>query len=391
MRASASSLWLLDHCRWWARDEVPAGPRVSSDYQTLGTAVHAAIDLTLQGVRPVLDETTAALWDCDLTDLCDAYDAWHDWWNEHADGAEWLSEYAVAWDPATDTARELAVDGHRKYDTRPGEIPGTMDAVARRRDDGRATILDWKVGDDWQGYTPAADENRQLALYALAVARMWGLDEVTVAVVKLTSRGVIVDRYTLDVIALDALAAGLAAQLANVPTSEPVTGEHCGRCPAAVHCPAAWAETQALVERTAVAPLVIDSPETAGALRERLAAVKAACEQADAALRAWGEGGGEIVTSDGKRLVLLPQTRREITLDGQAGAEAEAILARAGCMEAIVEPAPRATWSGIERALKSQGANVAKKKREIEALLAAAGAIREANHGSRWMAAKGSK
>lgn len=392
MRASASSLWLLEHCRWWARDEVPAGPRVSSDYQTLGTAVHAAIDLTLQGTRPVLDEITAALWDCDLTDLADAYDAWADWIEaEDLRLDDWRSEYAVAWDPATDTARELQVDGHRKYDTRPGEIPGTMDAVVRRRDDGSATILDWKIGDDWQGYTPAASENRQLALYALAIARMWRLDEVTVAVVKITSRGVIVDRHTLDVIALDAIAAQLAAQLASVPTSEPATGEHCGRCPAAVHCPAAQAETQALVERTAVVPMVIDTPEAAGALRERLAAVKAACEQADAALRAWGEGGGEIVTSDGKRLVLTPQTRREITLDGQAGAEAEGILAEYGVGHAIVQPPPRATWSGIERALKEQGLKVAPTKREIESRLAAAGAIREANHGSRWTAAKGGK
>lgn len=389
MRASASSLWLLEHCRWWARDEVPAGPRTSTSEQSLGTACHAAIDLTLRGVRPVLDETTAALWDCDVTDLCDAYDAWHDWWSErNVDGVEWMSEYAVAWDPATDTARELVVDGHRRYDTRPGEIPGTMDAVSRSADG--VVVYDWKVGDDWQGYTPPADENRQLALYALAIARMWGLDEVTVAVVKLTSRGVIVDRHTLDIIALDALAAHFAAQLASVPTSEPATGEHCGRCPAAVHCPAAQAATQALIERTAVAPLVVDSPETAGALRERLAAVKAACEQADAALRAWGEGGGEIVMGDGKRLRLVAQTRKEIVLDGQAGAEAEAILAEHGVAHAI-KTTTSVSWSGIERALKEAGVKVAPTKREIDARLAAAGAIREANHGSRWMAAKDGK
>lgn len=390
MRASASSLWLLGNCSWWARDEVPAGPRVSSDDQSLGTACHAAADLTLQGIRPVLDEITAALWDCDLTDLCDAYDAWHDWWTEHAPTVEWRSEYAIAWDPATDTAREMSVSGHRRYDTRPGEIPGTMDAVAIGSD-GTVIVVDWKFGDDWQGYTPAADENRQLHFYALAIARKLQIDAVRVSIVKVTSRGVIVDSHDLDAMALDAIAGELTAQVEAVPTSVPVTGEHCGRCPAAVRCPAAQAATQALVEQTRVVPLVIDSPETAGALRERVAAVKAALEQADAAIKAWGEGGGEIVTSDGKRLRLTPQTRREIALDGQAGAEAEGIFAEYGIANAVVQPPPRATWSAIERALKETGAKVAPAKREIESRLAAAGAIREANHGSRWMAAKDGK
>lgn len=384
MRPSASSLALLDSCSWWARDEVPAAPRVETDYQALGTAVHAAIEVTLDAGEPVLDELTGLLWDVGLDELLTAYRAWREWCDEQS-GA-WDAEVAVAWDRESDTAREMTVSSHRAYSLTPLEIPGTMDALAL---EGRtATVYDWKIGDDWQGYTAPARENRQLALYALAVSRLYELDEVTVCIVHIASDGLWVDSHTYDAFDLDALAHAFRAALDAVSESVPVPGAHCGRCPAAVHCPAARDAALALVERVKVVPLTVDSAEAAGSLRERITIVDQAVEQAKAALATWGDSGGEIVTSDGKRLRRVELTRKEIVLEGQAGAEAEAILREYGCSGAIVRPAPRVSKSGIDAALKSQGIKVAPVKREIESRLDAAGAIRTASHGSRWLPVK---
>ena len=153
------------------------------------------------------------------------------------EGDHLATECAFAYDAATDTAREL---GHvdRRYGTlAPYELPGTMDLLIRG--EGRAVVVDYKS----YAEVDPAERNTQLATYALMVARCYGLDEVTVAIIYLVG-GRRPSIATLTALDLDAHAARLKRLHVDVARpSAPVSGPHCKYCPAFLACPVQHALT----------------------------------------------------------------------------------------------------------------------------------------------------
>lgn len=210
-----------------------------------------------------------------------------------ADATSVRAEVAVAYDVATGGARELGVGIGRSYGSlAPFEIPGTADLVAIAP--GRILIGDWK---GFEG-VDEAERNEQTLLYALAFARLYGADEVTVAIAYLgTGR---VDIAKLDTFDLDAYAGRLrllhrdvAAQQKRVADGHmPDVSEsrQCRYCPAAHACPAKVALLRRLVSGAEADELELLVPldvETARIAYERLKAAKVLLKRIEAALYAF--------------------------------------------------------------------------------------------------------
>lgn len=153
------------------------------------------------------------------------------------EGDQLATECAFAYDAATDTARELGHVDRRYGDLAPYELPGTMDLLIRQ--EGRAVVVDYKSFAE----VDPAERNTQLATYALMVARCYGLDEVTVAIIYLVG-GRRPSIATLGPLDLDAHAARLKRLHVDVARpSAPVSGPHCKYCPAFLACPVQHALT----------------------------------------------------------------------------------------------------------------------------------------------------
>lgn len=147
------------------------------------------------------------------------------------EGDQLATECAFAYDCATDSARELGHVDRRYADLAPYELPGTMDLLIRG--EGRAVVVDYKSFAE----VDPAERNTQLATYALMVARCYGLDEVTVAIIYLVG-GRRPSIATLGPLDLDAHAARLRRLHVEVARpSVPVSGPHCKYCPAFLSCP----------------------------------------------------------------------------------------------------------------------------------------------------------
>ncbi len=376
MRPTASSLPLLAACQYWANESVKGRPFEPTPEMLAGTETHAAIEAALLG-QAVQVTTEAAT---------QFFATWQDWWRnggaeelrENLRG-EWSPERAFAYNASTDTARDLgAVRGRRYPKTEAAEIAGTVDAVlidsARRA----AVVVDWKTGDDRAGLTADAAENRQLRGYALAVSRALDVDDVTVAVVRIKTDEVAVTRHGFDSLELGQAAEELRQLLAAVPTAQPKPGLHCRRCRAVAECPATAAAADQLAPRSPdPVPLVVTA-DNAGALLVRLRAVQAACEQVDAALRAFADANGGVDLGDGKTWRKVTVERQSIKLDGPEAASALGVLEAAGVGTAV-EHKSSTSRAAIERVLSAQGLKgKAKSARadQIVAELAATGAVR---------------
>lgn len=384
MRPTASSLPLLAKCQWWAGEKVEGRSLAVTPEMQRGTAIHAAIEATVLG-KPAPD-------DLDL-EASEMFATWLDWWDggrpglEHSLAGEWQAEQAFAYRPSLDVGRSLgAIRGRAYPPTEPDEIAGTVDALLVDERARAALVIDWKTGDDRAGLTADAEDNLQLRGYALAVSRALALDEVTVAIVRIGSRGVRVTRHTFDALDLGVAAEELRQTLARVPTAQPAPGLHCRRCRAVAVCPATVEASDTIAPRVEASlepapdpvPLVVTA-DNATALLVRLRAVQAACDQVEAALKAYADGAGGIPV-DGKRWKKVVTERASIRLDGPEGAEALSILETAG-VGAAVEKKVTTSRAAIERVLTSHGLKgKAKTQRceEIVADLSAAGAVRTA-------------
>lgn len=171
-------------------------------------------------------------------------------------GAQLMPEHAVAYNLATDTARSLNVLD-REYDTAfppltDDEVPGTVDLLILTDSDSpmhppRLTVVDYKYRSD----VGSPEENEQLMGYALAAARLFQTESVTVVVAYIDTddegnlvllRPLVVRQ--LDGIDLDAFAAKLRDIVAAVRAQRAKAipdvreGKGCRHCPALVHCPA---------------------------------------------------------------------------------------------------------------------------------------------------------
>lgn len=274
MRVSASKTGLLASCQFWARPEAEwfdvKGPAAER-----GDRFHAAMDRYVQtGVREEVAEDIAA-------EYAVAID-----WVEDFGRQRLRPEIAFAWDPATDTARELPSKGQRDYSgAHEGELCGTVDLVAVTPG-GAGIVWDWKTGD-------ASGAGPQLRTLAVMVARALRLSTVTVAALEVTAAGVReVCREDLDAFELDVHAGELAEKLAAIPTAEPTPGAHCSDawCPARATCPEGREAAAQLVPVEALTKhrmsLQIDGPDHAAWMLDRVRLVEAACKATKEAIKA---------------------------------------------------------------------------------------------------------
>lgn len=206
-------------------------------------------------------------------------------------GAESIStEIAFSYDAATDTARPLPGVRARAYPSwlGPFEYPMTLDLVAFFSGPRRAVVIDHKSFGD-QG---DPKEHGQLMTQALAVARAYDLDEVTIAISYLGTDWVRVSR--VDIFELAAHAERLQQLHLDVAAARlnprPRPGPHCRHCPAFFDCPA-QAERLAAIGSGATSREVermvpLEGDEEAAEALALLSALEMLTKRIDAALRA---------------------------------------------------------------------------------------------------------
>lgn len=362
MRVTGSSLPLLRNCQWWARPEVEGTSFTPTEAMRLGTDVHRCIDGILSG------NFTAQLLTEVVPEAADYLDAWGRWWSQNPLGAGdgWGSEAAYAYDPRTDTARKLDAK-NRDYITDQIEIAGTVDAV--RILGKKATVVDWKTGQDFAGLTADAADNWQLRLYALCVSRCHAVSEVTIAIVRITPDGVSHTEYTLDELELDAVASEVAALHAAAATSQPNPGAHCKRCRAVAVCPTT-AKAQEALAPVDVAPVALKvTQDNAAALLLRLRQVQAACEVVEAELKRYViENNAGIDLGNGKKWVRQSVDRESVSLTGADRAAGMAALEAFGVGDAV-EVKYATSKAAIERSMKAQGLKGKELKAKMDELL----------------------
>lgn len=200
------------------------------------------------------------------------------------------SEVSFAYDVATDTARELGhVRGRAYVGLAPYEITGTIDLLIVGN--GRVVVVDYKGFEE----VTHAEDNAQLATYALMVARTYGYREVTVVVVYLVAnrKPTIATLAALD---LDIHAARLrdlqitVAAAAKDPDTYATVGKQCKYCPAFLACPKQrqlQSEVQqGLVPMRVEAMLPLADDDKANDAYELLATLKMMTQRLSAALYA---------------------------------------------------------------------------------------------------------
>jgi len=365
---TGSKLPLLLRCAYPWRAGVPHAPQASRAADT-GSEVHAYIDAMLRGEpAPAIGDEAQGILDACAADI-----------DRILAGCQWASEVPLAWCPTTGRGVVLSGRGREYGDAPAGWLVGCADAVAV--DAGVVRVIDWKTGQRARGISP--EDNAQLYAYAAAAMAALGADSARVEVVALTPQGAYSSAVDLDAFDLADLAGRISARLASIPTATPQPGPWCADmyCPAAAACPAAHAAQDALVSSAAEPTWALATPEQATALHARLALAEAACEQARAMLKAYARDRGPIPTADGKLWGRRIETRDHIPMGDARASDAEEVLARHGCLEAV-ETKHSVTWSRIRSLIAARcpaGRSGAKQRREAEdalrADLAAAGAL----------------
>lgn len=201
-------------------------------------------------------------------------------------GAE--SEVPLGWDADRDIGVRYSISTFRGYPS-DGLLHGTADLLGVTGS--RVVVLDVKRF----GAKVAARQSAQLALLALAAARVTGADEAEVGMLQPGSRGWIVDRHHLDALDLEEWAdrfRNLKARIdghreGTIP--ELVAGGHCTYCPALRWCPAQSAIVRQVAgfDLTTMDEMIGALSDTeAGELWERANLVEKIAEAAKGALRA---------------------------------------------------------------------------------------------------------
>lgn len=209
----------------------------------------------------------------------------------------WQTEHAFAVDMADGSARSLGIVINRDYaDVRPFEIAGTCDAFALEITSERrhGYVVDWKTG---RTDVEHPSKNAQLLFYALAIARAYALDTVTVVVGR--TYGIDPEttqpRYTsavVDALDLDAFFVKLkmaydkatAAKLRGKVESV-TAGPHCTYCKAFTNCPS----VQGLVSFVGKSPTITTQGGSMADLLTLIAQAKELARQGEAIVRSAAE------------------------------------------------------------------------------------------------------
>jgi hypothetical protein len=326
MRASASTVWRLRLCAYFARDDVPWTDDVSPAGD-LGTATHSIIESRVSG-RPL-----GALPDgVDRLRAQRLGDVYLEWFAGHRGDRQWLSEVSFAYDLQTGKSRVLGVGLNRQYGKiGPNEIAMTADLAT---EDGEVEIRDVKTGRPEN--EDAAEVNTQLATIGLAWRGVTGAEQIRVALDFVHPFGVSPDEHVFDAFDLDAWAESLRAYAAKVPTSKPEPGSHCKFCPAVSACPATTgalarvSPSEAIDSERRRLPIAmsVDAIENEEHARHQyltLRAAKAAIDRAWGAVRGYVDAHGPIDLGGGRSYGSRESKRETIDLGDPA---AVAVLRR---------------------------------------------------------------
>lgn len=248
------------------------------------------------------------------------------------------SEVALGWNPETDTAVRYELAEHRGYPD-DGLFHGTadlvgihmaIDGVERPVGTKYTAKIDKVIVYDLKrfGAKVAARNSAQLALLALAAARVAGADEAEVAMLQPGSRGWIVDRHQLDALDLEEWADRFRRLKASIEGHREGTipaltvGGHCTYCPALRWCPAQSAVVRQVAgfDLTTIDEMVGALSDTeAGELWERANLVEKIADAAKASLRARATqapiplpGGKELRAVKWSQTVKTPVAKAEL-------------------------------------------------------------------------------
>lgn len=237
--ASASRVWLLEKCAWWAQKDTEHYEGPTNEAAAHGTAVHQLVHEAWVGKKEskVQSPSTTAQKQAALV---------LDWLRKNAPSLA-ISEVPLIYNVATDTtlqAGEPGDYGHRAYGhVRATEIPGTPDIMWHDARENQAVVVDIKTG--WA--VDAAEGSLQLATLGLAASRLFGVQQALVGHLRVDDDKAWIDWHTLGAIDLDATRRLLARLLHGIEgTPTPTPGPHCAWCPARTSCPETKAMTAAL-------------------------------------------------------------------------------------------------------------------------------------------------
>lgn len=384
-RLTASGLERAERCP--ASFALPAVESRETDAMRAGTGRHAFLD-AVTGSLPSDAAREIALdmipRDAPWRAQCEAIDLAELLAVTGADTGRIEVALSHAWSPRDDAAQALDVVTHRSYPDAAG-IPGTLDWLVTDSA-GRVRVVDFKGS---QPTTPARS-NLQLALYALSVARVRGLDNVAVQLVYLGEDGsVTADTGMLDAWDLDAAAERIRRVWERVMVArdavtrgqmpEMRSGEHCGDCPCMSVCPAMAQLARELATTAPDAAAIVSlSDAEAGAAWERIALLEDILSRAKESLRTRALRR-MLPLSDGRHLVAVESTRRTVDARKALPVLREAFGARADD-EVEHSIASSVVDALATEAAKASGATARAAKARIWDALREAGAVREATY-----------
>lgn len=311
MRCPAS--WLLPQVR-----------TASSEAATRGIEVAAYLEAVLHGATPAKalelvksDEGRRFVEVIDLDEL------------PAGKVGSFAGEFSLAWNPVSDNASNKPGVEREHVD---GWYAGRADVVGADPGAARGIVIDYKTGRD---YVKAADD-WQLRFLALALARVYHLDTVTVQKIWLRETGdnpgpstAEFDSFALADFAdeLRALAATLAKMDARMKAGGSITlhtGEHCRFCPAFQGCDAQGALVRAALrgEVGKGVELEIVTPEAIANLWPRVEAAEKALAELKDRLKAAAREVGPVDLGDGLML-----GEKSVISEELDGVKAFAILA----------------------------------------------------------------
>lgn len=238
-----------------------------------GTDVHATAEAHANGERPSHDYTKAQ----------NVHDTARVAVDELTDGALYVTERPVAYDPITGVARLLEKpDSPRDYSqVRQGELVGTIDLLIVRP--GEVIIADHKTGR--KAKTGKASDSWQLRLIAVAVAKLFGLDTVKVMLVHLDEADYEPDTFEFAPWDLDEFATALRDMVERINQGTIVgnIGVHCYDrfCPVRLKCPTIAAALEVVGEEAKRRLPVLNDIEN----NEQAVALRVAIKQGEELLK----------------------------------------------------------------------------------------------------------
>lgn len=333
---------------------------IRSDHALFGNAVHEAADrlVTAPDEQPDLDEIAERhkVPEKRREEFEQAVEAVAERLaEEREDMLEARAELYVAYDLEKDKARLVLDPSEPK---RPGEIRGKIDLLFKHAERGLLVVRDWKTGRRLLRKRPA--DQYQILFYAVAVSRLFGVDELVVELAFVSRDGVQVIPAYLDAFAIDSAKARLDELAAACERpSLPVYGAHCKalHCPIAHKCPAVAA---AMVELDEASKLrgPLDAEQLKEATDEqvadawlRLAGIEQRVEQIRAVTEERIRSMGSTIPVHGGMVLGVREHRGNESIKWSD--ETEKILAERLGSRADEAVTKRTTKKSIERAAKA--------------------------------------